>query len=326
MMQFYQKRDFGMLISDTFTFFKLYGKNYFKNFLVINGLLIILMLIMVVVFYGRFFAQAFSGNIEGQNYYFEQYMEQNPLLFIASIIGFIILMTGIGLVMYSFPVLYLKRLSENGDPNITPDQIMGDLKRVIPKFLIFLLGMIFIILPLVFVIFGVTVLMMVILIGILLLPLIFPVLINVINFTLYDHYHRNRGFFSALSYGLRAQFSYPNGNQSSPFWKYWGSTLILFVMYYVVSLFFSMIPILLTTGTASFIPSEEMTSKMASSDYFTTGMGIVFLILQFVSMIVSMVLMSILYVNAGLMYYDSRTDLHRLENFNEIETIGIGEV
>lgn len=37
MMQFYKKRDFGALISDTFTFFKENGKNYFKNYILLNG-------------------------------------------------------------------------------------------------------------------------------------------------------------------------------------------------------------------------------------------------------------------------------------------------
>ncbi len=324
-MQFYQRRDFGSLISDTFTFFKQYGKNYFKNFIVINGLLIILMIILVFVFYGRIFAQAFEGNIEGQNYFFEQYIQENPMLFIFSIVAFIILMVGIGLVMYSFPVLYMKRVSETGDSNIKPDQILGDLKRIIPKFLFFLLGMIFIMLPIMFVIFGITALMMIIIIGFLLMPFVFPILVNVINFVLYDYYHTNRGFFGSLSYAMRSQFSYPNANQGSPFWKYWGSTLIMIVIYYVISMVFSMIPMLLMTGTASIVPTEEMASQMASGNFFSSPMGIAFFVIQIISMIVTMVLMNSIYVNAGLMYYDSRTDLHRKENFNEIETIGNSE-
>jgi hypothetical protein len=36
--------------------------------------------------------------------------------------------------------------------------------------------------------------------------------------------------------------------------------------------------------------------------------------------------MNLNYVNAGLMYYDSRLDLHRNEDFTEIESIGINEI
>ena len=33
MMEFYKKRDFGTFISDSFNFFKVYGKNYLKNYI-----------------------------------------------------------------------------------------------------------------------------------------------------------------------------------------------------------------------------------------------------------------------------------------------------
>ncbi|WP_449401577.1 hypothetical protein [Chryseobacterium wanjuense] len=40
---------------------------------------------------------------------------------------------------------------------------------------------------------------------------------------------------------------------------------------------------------------------------------------------VSTLLMNVLYINSGLMYYDSRTDLHQKMELAEIETIGINE-
>ena len=73
MMQFYKKRDFGALISDTFNFVKLYGKNYFKNYFVINGLLLILMMVLVFFGFKNFFSLIFEG-IGGGNYiYFPVY-------------------------------------------------------------------------------------------------------------------------------------------------------------------------------------------------------------------------------------------------------------
>lgn len=59
MMQFYKKRDFGALVSDTLNFFKLYGKNYFKNYLTLNGGIIILLVVVIVIGFGDFFKQAF---------------------------------------------------------------------------------------------------------------------------------------------------------------------------------------------------------------------------------------------------------------------------
>jgi len=42
-------------------------------------------------------------------------------------------------------------------------------------------------------------------------------------------------------------------------------------------------------------------------------------------MLLSFLLSNLLYVNAGFMYYDSRTDLHQKVELEEIDTIGINE-
>ena len=44
-----------------------------------------------------------------------------------------------------------------------------------------------------------------------------------------------------------------------------------------------------------------------------------------VSIACTIVLNNLINVNAGFMYYDSRTDLHRNVTFSEIDTIGSGE-
>jgi hypothetical protein len=62
MQQFYKKRDFGTLISDTFLFFKENGKNYFKNYILINGLLLILLVVIIAFGYHELFGQIFGGN------------------------------------------------------------------------------------------------------------------------------------------------------------------------------------------------------------------------------------------------------------------------
>uniref|UniRef100_A0AAU6WSJ2 Uncharacterized protein n=1 Tax=Chryseobacterium endophyticum TaxID=1854762 RepID=A0AAU6WSJ2_9FLAO len=53
--------------------------------------------------------------------------------------------------------------------------------------------------------------------------------------------------------------------------------------------------------------------------------GILFFFIYGVSSLVSTLLMNVLYVNSGLMYYDSRTDLHQKMELAEIETIGSNE-
>jgi hypothetical protein len=55
----------------------------------------------------------------------------------------------------------------------------------------------------------------------------------------------------------------------------------------------------------------------------STGMGIGLAVIYGVSLLISFITNNLMFVNAGLMYYDSRTDLHKKENLSEIDSIGL---
>lgn len=58
---------------------------------------------------------------------------------------------------------------------------------------------------------------------------------------------------------------------------------------------------------------------------FVGSFGILFFLIYGISSVISTLLMNVLYINSGLMYYDSRTDLHQKVELAEIDTIGINE-
>lgn len=318
MMQFYQKRDFGALIGDTFTFFKTYGRNYFRNYFLINGILLILLVVVFILFYREFASQIFDGNADGQSYYFETYFNENQgiLIFVFGIT--FILFVAIFMMNYIFPVLYMKRASFTGKFNISSDEMLADIKSQTPKIFKLILGMMFVVAPLSLLVFGVTYALVFIFIGIFLMLFVFPVFMNFVNFIMFDYLHTNRGFFESLSYAMRAQFSYPNGRENSPFWKYWGSVIVTYLIINVVVSAFTMIPMFFMIFQA--IAMEEQGHSVDNP--FEGTMGIIFFVFYGISMLASFILMNILYVNSGLMYYDSRTDLHRKVDFEEINLIG----
>lgn len=320
-MQFYQKRNFGTIVSDTFTFFKENGKNYFKNYIFINGLLLILMVVIFVFGYRELFSQMLGSNTGGQNYYFQAYFEENRfMLALISLMVFILFLVVTG-VSYSYPILYLKRLSETGNKDIKADELLRDLKNNSGRFLKLFLGLIFIVTPLAILVVGISYVLVFLLIGFFLLILVMPTLVNVVNFLMFDYFHTQKGFFASLSYALRSQFSYPNTNEKSPFWKYWGSTVIMYLIIQVIVSVFTAIPMI-------FIFVRMYTIQQGSGvqeNPFGGTMGILFFVVYGVSLLVSFLLMNFLFVSSGLQYYDSRTDLHRKVGFTEIDTIGTYE-
>lgn len=320
MMQFYKKRDFGTFISDSFTFFKLYGKNYFKNYILLNGLLMILMVTVFVLGYKELFSQLFGSNLNGESYYLQQYFDNNMGMLIVVGILTLLLFLILMIVNYLFPVFYLKRLAE-GQDKIKTDDILNDFKNNAGKIGKLCLGMMFIVTPLSFIIMGFSYVLVLIVIGIFLILLVFPTLFNVVTFLMYDFFNSDRGFFESLSYSIRSQFSYPNGREKSPYWKYWGSTIIVSIILYVVTSIFTLIPMLFFFG--SLLTSTP--DANFEQNPFTGTAGIFFFVMYGISILVSFFLSNMLYVNSGLMYYDSRTDLHQKVELAEIDTIGSNE-
>ena len=127
MIQFYKKRDFGAFISDSFNFFKLYGKNYFKSYLLINGLLLILMVGVAIFGYRELFSRLVTSNMDGDSGYFEQYFSDNGgmLIFVGMLT--LLLFMILAIVSYLYPVFYMKRIVQ-GAENIKTDEILGDFK------------------------------------------------------------------------------------------------------------------------------------------------------------------------------------------------------
>ncbi|MBK1894259.1 DUF4013 domain-containing protein [Chryseobacterium sp. YIM B02567] len=320
MMQFYKKRDFGTFIGDSFNFFKLYGKNYFKNYILLNGLLLILMVTIFIFGYRELFSQLFGSNMSGNSYYFQQYFEDNAgMLIVVGLVTFLLFLI-LMIVNYLYPVFYLKRISR-GEEKIKTDDILSDFKSNAGRIGILCLGMIFIVTPLAFIIIGISYALILIIIGLFIMLLVYPTLFNVVTFLMYDYFNSDRGFFESLSYSIRAQFSYANGREKSPYWKYWGATTIVFLIMYTITTIFTFIPMM-------FFYSSILTSTPDGSfeqNPFQGTMGILFFVIYGISMLLSFFLSNLMYVNSGLMYYDSRADLHQKVELAEIETIGNNE-
>ncbi|UZT96824.1 DUF4013 domain-containing protein [Chryseobacterium fluminis] len=320
MIQFYKKRDFGTFISDTFNFFKLYGKNYFKSYILINGLLLILLVVVGIFGFKELFGQAFGSNLNGNAYYFEEYFQNNlGMLFITGMLMFL-LYSALMVINFLFPVFYTKRVSA-GEINIKTDEILGDFKRNAGKIFKLYLGLTFLVMPASLFIFGISYILIFVLIGLVILLFVTPTLFNVITFLSYDYFSSRRRFFESLSYAVRSQFSYPNGREDSPYWKYWSSTLILGIIYYIINLIFTFVPMLLFYGSLFTNPSDGNFEQ----NPFSGTLGIAVFIVYGISALVSFLMMNLLYINSGLMYYDSRTDLHQKVELEEIEKIGINE-
>ncbi len=320
-MQFYKKRDFGSLISDTFNFFKIYGKNYFKNYLMLNGILIILMVFVFAFGYKEILMQIIGANNNGESHFMEQYFQENGVLLFVVIALIFIIFAILMILVYLYPVFYMKRIAA-GQQNVTMDEILSDFKNNIGRIIIYTVCTLFVVYPLMIIGFGFIYALMLIIIGFFLLILVMPALMNAMFFMLFDYFNTSKGFFESLSYAIRSQFSYSNGREKSPFWKYWGSLLATYFIISTITSIFTLIP-----GAIYFIFlfTSPSSGNLESSSGMPPVVGTGIAIIYGVYLLVSFLMSNLMYVNAGFMYYDSRVDLHKKENLSEIDSIGLHE-
>lgn len=318
-MQIFQERNFGNLVSDTFNFFRIYGKDYFKSYFIINGALLLIMTLLSIFFYREFFIQIFVANAGGESYLFESYFINNwPILVLVGGIAFILLFI-IAVVVYTFPIFYMKRLGEN-QTKISTDNLLTDMRKNVGKFFMFCLLTVIIVMPVMMIFIAISSFLMMILIGFFLFILMMPAFYNVLYLTLYDYMSTDKGYFAALSYSARSVFGNMFDSSRTRFWKYWGSTLVLGIIIYIISMAFSMIPYFMIIGNMSLNPNYDQIND--PSTIFSGVMGIVFFVSYGISVLISSIVYNLMAVNAGFMYYDSRKDLHRELDINEIDTIG----
>lgn len=118
---FYKKRDFGMLISDTFVFFRKYAKNFFSNYLLINGALFILIGVIAAfmfIFYG-----VYSNNWP-------------LLLLIFVVLG--VLSAFLVLFVICFPIAYTQLLEKNADgASIKAKELFVVIRKMLPRAILF---------------------------------------------------------------------------------------------------------------------------------------------------------------------------------------------
>lgn len=316
-MQFYKRRNFGELLNDTFGFIKYNGKNFFKNYLIVNGGVGILMMLFFILGFKEFLMTFIDGNLDGSGSYWDSYFGDNAVL-IGIVVGFIAILFFMLMVFNaSYPVLYLKRVSEVSG-TVQVSDILSDIKKNLGKLAIYFLGILFIIVPLMLLM----TIPMAIFSGIFIFLMMIsgPFIFNVMNFHLYDYLHTKKGYFESLSYAVRSQFSYPNGNEKTPFWKYLGITVILYFVIYIATLIFTMIPIIIFVILLFTVGSVGTMDNPFESPAFILG----FMSIYAIAILASFFLSNLMYIGVGLCYYDSRTDLHRKENLSEIDQIGNG--
>lgn len=313
MFQLFKIRDFGSYISDSFTFLKLQGKNYFKNYLKFAFLpLVLLMASMSLIgtFYYRLIATSL-GDTSGETLN-NSFVNNNAVLLVVGLIALVVVGLYLALVNYSYPVYYMQILSKNSEQKPELRSIRALFKADFSRLLLF--GFLSLI---VFSLIGIIALiiagiLMFVIIGFFLFLLIIPFFITWYSLTLYFYIDKKQPFFDTFKHGF---YTITNN-----FWNIVGASLCMLIIVQVLGTIVTMIPyFIMIFGVVFGIQTQGPENYDPSNMSFV---GILTIIIYCFSILVSTILNHLLLIQNGLVYYSEREKLEYNTMHQSIDDIG----
>ena len=313
MFELYKKRDLSANFSDTIAFFKNFGKHYFKNYFVINGIFLMVLVILIYFMSKIYMEVLFSGisNMRNNPNYLMAYFSNNMAFITGGFFITFLLIVILSMLNISFPVIYLKLFEKTNSDDFSTQEIINGLKANIGKMIVFFLGCLFIITPLAFIVFGLLVFLCFILIGFPLLFIVGPAFISWMTLSYYEYILKDVGFFTALSNGL--------GLVRQQFWTIVGTTFLMFLLIQTIQGFLTLIPYLL--GVVGMFVSPSTSGWNSQTDKFST-IGVLFAAIMVFSILLSYVFNNIVLINQGLIYYGLQEENENNSTKSEIDLIG----
>lgn len=313
MFQLYKKRDFSTLVSDTFSFFKIYGKDYFKNYLIINGGFLLVLLTLIYFFMKIFYEGMLSGinnQTYGNNLLFDNLYANLSYFITGGVIAFVLICI-ISIINYTYPIAYLKLIENNTE--ISTKSLIDFIKSKIGKSILFFLASLISFVPIFFIVSLILIALSVIIIGIPLMLIVFPALISWISLSYYDYISSNTSFFTSVRNGYYLL--------KENLWANIASTVIMFVIVNVVIGIIYMVPYLI--GIASLFANPESFQEGGTNALDNLSfMMILMTIIMIVTIISNYLLQNLIFINQGIIYYSSKEEKENHTTKSNIDLIG----
>lgn len=312
MFELLKKRGLSEYISDTFTFFKIFGKHFFRNYIIINGGFLLILCVLMYFLFKVYFEVLFSVSGAPSGSYFLEYFNNNFGIFIGSIILFGILIIILSLLNIAYPILYLQLIEEKGGNDFTTSDVILLLKQNTGRLLKFFIGSVFILFPIMIISFVILLLLCFILIGIPLIMIAMPAFIAWGHLSLYTYLTEKTVFFESLKKGFLLL--------KQEFWSITGTTFIMLMLIQIVQGFITMIPYMI--GMILFFTSANASQFNVSQPDGLSALGIFITVVFLFAIILSYLFNNLIIVNQGIIYYSLREENENLTSVSQIDLIG----
>lgn len=313
MFELHKKRELSDNLGNSFTFFKTYGKHFFKIFFVVNGGFLLFFGAFIYLFLKVNFDSVRDANVNNDPFNaLLSYFNNNEAVLISMIAVFAVAIIVLSLFNYAYPVLYLKLIGEKNTNDFTINEIMTNFRQSIWKLIKFTIGCVFIIMPILLITLIVLIFLCFIIVGIPLIMISIPAFFSFLNFSFYAYITDDKRFFESLNYAYHLV--------KEDFWNTIGATFIMMMILQFIQAFITFF--FYFVGISIFIVSQIGASGFNNVKPFEPSPLIIIFITAIVLfiMVLSSVFNNILVINQGMIYYSLEAKNRSLNT--EIDLIG----
>ncbi len=285
-MQLLQERDFSAFFTDTFQFIKENFVHLLTNYLIVNGLFLLL-----------HFALNYMTDVENM-------MNFGPLYFVNLLVSLIM-----WFVSVSFAVIYMTLYNQKDGTNFNYRDIINYFGQNIGKILLFFLISLVMAIPLFIAFYIVMILFAITIVGILAIPLVYAAFYLWFAMTFYEYMNTNKGYFDAMGYGFSLFMK--------KFWATTGSSALVFlIIFVIVGLIVGAFGLF---GSFAGINFQDPESVMEMVAIFRSP-GAVLVILVYT------ILFQFAQVNPGIIYFSQKEAFEGIKAKTNIDDIGKTEI
>ncbi len=316
MFQLYKSRDFGAYFHDTFAFLKQNGKHFFKNFLIVNGIFLLILATMWYYFYKVYEDVVINGVILNRNPdALSNYFNENlGSVILFGSLGFFILLI-VSVLNYYFVPLYFKLYERHRGQNFGSKEIFDELKANIEKLIIFIFASIPVGFLAIIVVGIVSIILSITIIGIPFLLIVGAVFSMFFHATLMEYLNTNKGVFECFTYGLNMCFQ--------KFFPAMGAIAVFFIMVFVLQMIVGIIQLIITSILGITTLSDPNSFNIVQETWSFQFM--VLLIFQLFSYLFNLITSAIVQINQGIIYYSLKEEKENIHTQSTIDEIGSGE-
>lgn len=300
----FKRRSFGDYINDTFTFLKQEGKIFFKNFIQFFGGYLILFLFLIYVLVDLFYGSATSSNMTE----IDVIIANNLIIAIVTMVAAVILSIYLSIMIFSYPVYYLKNMIDHPDTYQDPQFIKKQLKSTIRRGFSFILLTSILVTPIVLIAYGLASVLIFLIIGIPLLFLIGPYSASITSIAYYDYVTQKTPFFASYKQAFKLT--------GTDFWGNLGNSFIFIFIIQLLGYVSIMLPNTIYSMGIFISEVDAASLKQLGIDKVLIALFVL------LSSAISITLYLVFLINQGIAYYSARESIESYQSMLDIETIG----